>query len=179
MSHGTATSPIKPNTPSNLGDETLIGTQLEVISQLQDGTVSPKFQITSAIGLDATQFDDLRGHFENARLKQAIKLLKDASVGDQRFNGVLDAVTPGLLGPAPKGKDGFPNLRCMIDFGAKPVTRTFQIHTILDFKPTGDPEQLKAALPRKNFQEIERLVKDHCTIRPDTPVSAMLSASLS
>lgn len=182
MSLGTATGPNKSKTSLNLGDETLLGTQLEVISELQGGTVTSKFQITSAIGLNQNDFDTLFDHFKNDRMSDAIGVLKTAAGNDDTFKAVLDAVTPGLHAPGNPpvmtGKGGFPNLRCIVDFGRKSPTQTFQIHTILDFTTTDGPGKLQNALPRKDFTEINRLVADHCEIFDGPRVTAMLAAAL-
>ena len=175
MSPGTATTPVKPKDSSTLGDATLLGTQLEVISELQDGTVVSKFQITCAVGLDTLNFGTLLDHFSNGDQAKAVELLKQAG-GSPPFNAVLDAaVGPGDVD---KGKDGFPNLRCIVDFGPAIPTQTFQVHTILDFTTTEGPERLRDALQRADVTEIDTLAKAHCKILDHKRVTALLTAAL-
>lgn len=178
----TATPPTAQNSLTNVGDDTLLGTRLEVLAQLQNGKVVNKFQITSAVGLDQDQALALAAHFEAGRVEEAVALLKSTSGAgaDRKFGPMLDAAAAPELNPPTgfAGRGGFPNLRLIGDFRLTPPTRTFQVHTILDIDSADSAQQLQTALSAGNASSVVDLVKEHCDILDETSLMAMLTAAL-
>jgi hypothetical protein len=171
--------------PQVIGDQTLVGTQLQLISQLEGVNVVPKFQLTSAIGLETTEANVLLGLFQDGRTDEAIGELQGLPGVDQRFLAVLTAATSEVLITKKEGdefaggKDGFPDLRIIYDFSDLGPTATFQIHTVLSFKPGADPTRLGKALSRHDLAEILPLVNEICTVQDRPHLEAMLTAALS
>jgi hypothetical protein len=166
--------------PEVKGDQTLIGTRLQLISQLQNGSVQKMFQITSAVGLDMGQAQDLLEQVQGGDGDGAVSTLLSTQGIDERFHAVLTAAstTPfsqtNLL-----GKDGFPDLRFIFDFSPFVATATCQVHTILEFKTTDGPDALAAALPGGNATNILTLVNKHCKIVDSEHLAGMIAAALS
>lgn len=175
---------------SGPGDDTLLGTQLEVISQLADDatTLESKFQITSAVGLE---FADGKALFDalNAGDAQAAAVIIDsAAQGDPRFARVLSAAQATFAHAADEappsqdiilGRDGFPNFRVIFDFSTTGFTATFQTHTILDFKSTGDAQDVLNELPGRNADAIVDAVTRNCVIHDTNHLKGMLRSAVS
>src|SRR5437764_2355599 len=96
------------------GDETLVGTQLQVISQRQERHVVSKFQLTSAIGLERGDADALEQALVDQDAAEVMAILTRAGHDDPRFlavlNAAVDETTLFSHSNSFLGKDGFPDL---------------------------------------------------------------------
>src|SRR5262249_42099371 len=151
-----------PNDNSTLGDETLIGTHLQLITDFGGPTPTFKFQLTSAIGLGGQSPEDIDSALQDTTSEAVTGVFgDDTRSGDSRFAAVLKAaLAPDPVAkqdPQSEGTGGLPNLRVMSDFG-KVRSRTFEIHTVVEIDPA-DVAALTTAIQNRKHADAMAILR--------------------